>query len=101
MRTIFEELMADRLADGVAVSDDKVRMRRERTASVLRQLREAQNLTQADLAELLYVSQERVSAIERGELARAQIDTLRRYVRALGGELCVEVHLNDERIQIG
>ncbi|MFJ5957277.1 hypothetical protein ACIQC5_15140 [Paenarthrobacter sp. NPDC092416] len=31
---------------------------------------------------------------------RAQVDTLRKYVEALGGRLCVEVELGDERIQI-
>jgi hypothetical protein len=42
----------------------------------------------------------RVSNIEHGDLERVQIDTLRRYVEAVGGALRVEVELGDERFQI-
>ena len=38
--------------------------------------------------------------IEHGDLERVQIDTLRRYVEAVGGALRVEVELGDERFQI-
>ncbi|MGO4587240.1 hypothetical protein AB4Z38_25675 [Arthrobacter sp. 2RAF6] len=41
-----------------------------------------------------------MSRIERGDVDRAQIDTLRKYVEAVGGRLRVEVELGDERIQI-
>jgi len=67
---------------------------------VLRKLRHSKNLTQAELADMLYVTQERVSALERGGVGRAQIATLRRYVEALGGRLHVEVDLDGERINI-
>jgi hypothetical protein len=46
------------------------------------------------------MSQNRVSMIERGDIERAKVDTLRRYVEAVGGELRIEVELGDERIQI-
>jgi hypothetical protein len=36
----------------------------------------------------------------RGEVGHTQIDTLRRYVDALGGQLRIEVDLGDDRIQI-
>jgi len=68
--------------------------------NVLRNLRHSKNLTQAELADLLYVTQERVSALERGGVARAQIGSLRRYVEALGGRLHVEVDLDGERHEI-
>lgn len=68
--------------------------------NALRNLRHSQNLTQAELADLLYVTQERVSALERGGVARAQIGSLRRYVEALGGRLHIEVDLNGERHEI-
>lgn len=67
---------------------------------VLRRLRHRKNLTQAELADLLYVTQERVSAMERSGVARTQIGTLRRYVEALGGRLQIEVNLDGERIAI-
>jgi predicted XRE-type DNA-binding protein len=68
--------------------------------NVLRNLRHSKNLTQAELADIMYVTQERVSALERGGVARAQIGTLRRYVEALGGRLRIEVELDCELIDI-
>jgi predicted XRE-type DNA-binding protein len=68
---------------------------------VLRRLRHSKNLTQGELADMLYVTQERVSAMERGGVNRAQIGTLRRYVEALGGRLHIEVDLDGEKIEIG
>jgi transcriptional regulator with XRE-family HTH domain len=65
----------------------------------LRELREALNLTQVELAYLLDVSQNRVSRLEHGDLERTQVDTLRRYVEAVGGRLHVEVEIGDRRIQ--
>ena len=67
---------------------------------VLRRLRHSKNLTQAELAGMLCVTQERISAMERGGVNRAQIGTLRRYVEALGGRLHIEVGLDGERIKI-
>lgn len=66
----------------------------------LRKLRESLHLTQSELAAELQVSQNRVSTIERGDLAKAQLDTLRRYVQALGGTLNREVQLGDETFKI-
>lgn len=52
----------------------------------LGRLRHERQLTQADLGATLGMSQRRVSSIERsGE--ELQLDTLRRYVEGLGGEL--------------
>ncbi|TDF91524.1 transcriptional regulator [Arthrobacter terricola] len=47
----------------------------------------------------LCVSQNRVSRIEHGDIGRPQVDTLRKYVAAVGGRLRVEVEPGDERIQ--
>jgi transcriptional regulator with XRE-family HTH domain len=66
----------------------------------LRDLRQASDLTQVEVAERLQVSQNRVSRIEHGDLERVQVDTLRRYVEALGGTLHVDVEIGDERIKI-
>ena len=67
----------------------------ESRAYRLREMREAQKLTQTDVAEVLEVSQRRVSEIERGECDRIKLDTLRRYVQALGGTLRVEAHVGE------
>ncbi|MGO4187372.1 helix-turn-helix domain-containing protein [Pseudarthrobacter sp. TAF60_1] len=78
----------------------KKRIVEEVRANRLRELREASELTQVELAGRLHVSQNRVSRIEHGDIDRAQVDTLGKYVEALGGRLRVEVELGDERIQI-
>jgi transcriptional regulator with XRE-family HTH domain len=96
----MEELLAKRPVDRAAVDAHKKRILDEVRAYRLRELREASELTQVELAGRLHVSQNRVSRIEHGDIDRAQVDTLRKYVEALGGRLRVEVELGDERIQI-
>ncbi|GAA1871836.1 hypothetical protein GCM10009715_18400 [Paeniglutamicibacter psychrophenolicus] len=66
----------------------------------MRELREASDLTQVQLAGRLQVTQNRVPRIEHGDIERTQVDTLRKYVEAIGGKLRVEVELGDELIQI-
>lgn len=100
MAKSIEDLLAKRPVDRIAVDARKKRMVDEVRAYRLRELREASELTQVELAGRLHVSQNRVSRIEHGDIDRAQVDTLRKYVEALGGRLRVEVELGDERIQI-
>lgn len=100
MAKTLEDLLRERPVDRARVDALKKRMLDEVRAYRLRELREASQLTQIDLADRLNVSQNRVSRIERGDIERAQVDTLRRYVEAVGGRLRVEVELGDERIQI-
>ncbi len=100
--------MAKRVSDIVrrrpvnrrAVDTHKRRMLDEVRAYQLRELREAAELTQVELAARLDVSQNRVSRLEGGDLERSQIDTLRRYVEALGGTLHVEVEYAGKRIEL-
>lgn len=98
--TTLEELLLLRPVDRVAVEAHKRRMLDEVRAYRLRDLRQASDLTQVEVAERLQVSQNRVSRIEHGDLERVQVDTLRRYVEALGGTLHVDVEIGDERIKI-
>ena len=98
--TTLDDWLKKRPVNRGAVDAHKARMRGELRAHALRELREAQGLTQTQLAGLLHVSQNRVSALERGEVEHTQVDTLRRYIDALGGQLRIEVDLGDERIQI-
>lgn len=69
-------------------------------ARTLRQIREASDITQVQLAAAMGVAQTRVSVIERSDVTRTSIDTLRRYVAALGGHLHLEVELAGERIPL-
>jgi transcriptional regulator with XRE-family HTH domain len=100
MAKSLDELVRDRPVDRAQVDGHKRRMLEEVRAYRLRELREASDLTQVELAARLDVSQNRVSRIEHGDIERAQVDTLRKYVEAVGGHLRVEVELGDERIQI-
>lgn len=79
-----------------AVDRHKARMRDEVRAFRLRELRAAQSLTQVQVAALAHIRQSRVSSIENGDIGSAQVNTLRKYVSALGGELDITVRLGDE-----
>jgi ribosome-binding protein aMBF1 (putative translation factor) len=100
MAKSLDEFVRDRPVDRAQVDAHKRRMLEEARAYRLRELREASGLTQVELAARLGVSQNRVSRIEHGDIERAQVDTLRKNVEAVGGHLRVEVELGDERIQI-
>ena len=70
------------------------------TGHVLRELRKQQRLSQAQVASIMGVSQRRVSAIERGEVARTEVHTIASYVQALGGHLQLDATVNGETTTI-
>jgi predicted transcriptional regulator len=98
--TNLEQLKQRRPGRRDVVEAHKERMIAESRAWRLRELREQFDLTQVELAAELDVSQNRVSAIERGDLDKTQVDTLRRYIAALGGQLKLEVQVGDETFQL-
>jgi transcriptional regulator with XRE-family HTH domain len=94
-RTLAEQLQ-HRPVDGERVSAIEAELRRKIRATRLKELRASLAVTQTALAEQLSVSQNRVSQIERGNIERTQVETLRRYIEALGGELIVEARFGSE-----
>jgi predicted XRE-type DNA-binding protein len=58
-------------------------------------LRERTKLSQQDVADRMGVSQPRVSKIEQGDPEQMELETLRRYVAALGGHLRVVADFDD------
>ena len=98
--TNLDQLKQRRPARCEKVDAHKDRMIAETRAWRLRELREQFDLTQVELAAELDVSQNRVSRIERGDIDKTQVDTLRRYVEALGGKLRLEVQVGDDTFQI-
>lgn len=96
----LSDLLRERPVNGAAVQAHKKRMRNEMRAYRLREIREALSLTQVEMAKRLRVSQNRVSQLEQGDLDRTQVDTLRRYAQALGGDLRVEVEFEGERVEL-
>ncbi|HEV8561006.1 MAG TPA: helix-turn-helix transcriptional regulator [Actinophytocola sp.] len=60
--------------------------------------RKQRGLTQAQLAEVMGVTPGRVSQIERGEVST--IDTIARYVQALGGRLDLVANFDDHTVTV-
>ncbi|QBI56679.1 helix-turn-helix domain-containing protein [Streptomonospora litoralis] len=77
------------------------RLRAETRAYRLAEIRQAYGIDQSALAHTLGVSQSRVSRIERGELDRSEIATVRSYVEALGGEIAIVARFGDDSITVG
>ncbi|OMC06028.1 XRE family transcriptional regulator [Mycobacterium sp. NS-7484] len=55
---------------------------------------------QADVAELMGVSQARVSKLESGDLSRTELGTLQSYVAALGGQLRVVADFGESSVEL-
>jgi predicted XRE-type DNA-binding protein len=66
----------------------------------LAEARKRRRLSQAQVAEAMGVTQGRVSQIEHGELGDAEVDTLKRYAAAIGGQLRLVVDFGDDLVQI-
>lgn len=99
-----ESVRAERVANGL-IDEERLaeigeKMRAEVRAHRLAEVRERHNVSQTDLAKRIGVSQSRISRLERGDLGRAGVPTLRGYVEALGGEIEVVAKFGDERIVI-
>ncbi|MFE9825157.1 XRE family transcriptional regulator [Streptomyces sp. NPDC005791] len=67
----------------------------------LAELRKRQHTTQVQVAEVMGVTQARVSHIEKGQLERSEVDTLAAYVKALGGKLKIVADFGDETYVLG
>lgn len=80
------------------VSEQQMEEARKRTqaaidAYTLKEARKAASMTQVQIAEAMGVSQNRVSRMEKGDVGSMSIDSLRRYVEALGGKLTMVADL--------
>ncbi|MBP2319727.1 putative transcriptional regulator [Kibdelosporangium banguiense] len=66
----------------------------------LAELRQQAGLTQTDIARIMGVSQARISQLEHGDAHQLEVDTIRRYVTALGGALKIVVDFADHEVTI-
>lgn len=87
------------------ITDEQMQVARRRTrehidACVLRQARQACEMTQVELAGTMGVSQNRVSRMENGDLAAMTLDTIRRYVEALGGTVSLVANLPSGKVTL-
>jgi predicted XRE-type DNA-binding protein len=96
----LEELKEQRPVDEDHVTTLRDEMLAQSRAHRLAELRRTRHLTQREVAAELGIDQSRVSRIERGDLGRTELGTLAAFVRALGGELEVNVRVDEERHQL-
>ena len=87
------------------ITEEQMQSARERTrayigADVLRTARTEGGMTQAQLAQTMGVSQNRISRMENGDMAAMSLDTIRRYVEALGGKLSLVADLPSGKIML-
>ncbi|WP_112248324.1 helix-turn-helix domain-containing protein [Kribbella monticola] len=100
----WKEVRAERIATPEAearVSALKEEVRAEQRAYRLAEVRKQHGMTQLQLAESLHITQAAVSSIERGELSRSELSTIRKYVEALGGKVEIVANFGDERLVLG
>lgn len=67
----------------------------------LAELRKEMHKSQATVGAAMGVSQRRVSAIEHGDVERAELSTIRAYVSALGGTVKVVADFGDRSVVLG
>ena len=87
------------------ITEQQMAEARERTqaaidAYTLKEARKAASMTQVQMAEAMGVSQNRVSRMEKGEVGSMSVDSLRRYVEALGGKLTMVADLPSGTVSI-
>lgn len=101
----WSEVRAQALRDGQVNEERVAELKGAALAQVrahrLAEVRSATGLNQEELSKRLGISQSRVSRIERGDLEKTELATLRAFVRALGGDIEVTVKLGEERFLIG
>jgi DNA-binding XRE family transcriptional regulator len=95
MSVTLEQQLAHRPIDEAELEEMVQDLQQQVRAFRLREVREAQAMTQVEMAAELGVGQNRVSAIERGDIDHTQVSTLRRYVESLGGRLSIEAAFRD------
>ena len=91
MARSYKELQAK--MDPASRADNERRVREELRRMALEELRDARQLTQADMAEMLDVPQSSISRIE--QRADMYLSTLRNYIHAVGGELRIQAVFPD------
>lgn len=92
--TTFEDWSARQNFDEDKIAKGVRKLYREILQYKLKELRKLQGLTQQQLADNLGVTQNRISKLEALDLDRAELQTIRSYIDALGGALSLIVELD-------
>ena len=96
--TTMDEVLRQAPVSAAAMNKARRRTREFVFGFNLREVRRRIGISQVELARTLGVSQNRVSQLERGGIDKTQLDTLMRYVEALGGTLTVSAKFGEESI---
>lgn len=100
-RDIRAEAIEQGRADPARADTTRKEMRDAVRAHRLSEIRRALGHSrQADVAELMGVSQARVSKLESGDLSHTELGTLQAYIAALGGHLRIVVAFDDNVIEL-
>lgn len=86
---VYDPDEAKRTVSPQALTEARAQLDADVAAYQLAEIRKAQGRTQTQVADYMGVSQKRVSAIESADLAKTEVDTIARYVEALGGRVRV------------
>ncbi|MEU4448077.1 XRE family transcriptional regulator [Actinosynnema sp. NPDC050801] len=108
MTRSWKDVKADKARHDVEAGRDVAQARedaRTRTQAFilgfrLARLREQRGLSQSQVAARMGISQPRVSQLERGEVDQLVVETLHRYVAALGGHLRVVADFDDHDVTV-
>ena len=98
MTSEWQDVRGRRKPRAEQVAAHRSRLEGQVRAYRLREVREEQGLTQVELAARMHVSQPSVSALERGDLDRAGLSTVKAYVEALGGHVEIIAEFGDNKI---
>ncbi|MFJ1539206.1 helix-turn-helix domain-containing protein [Micromonospora chalcea] len=101
MASNWRDVRARANLDESKVAEHAARMRGEIRAARLAEVRQRHEMSQTQVAELMGVSQARVSAIEKGELPATEIGTIAKYIAAIGGKLQIVADFGDEKLVLG
>lgn len=87
------------------ITDEQMDIARAHTreridAYALKEARLSRDITQVELAHAMGVSQNRVSRMENGDLATMSLDTIKRYIEALGGKLSLVADLPSGKVTL-
>lgn len=99
-REVRAEALATGKLDKKRLAEGTDRLLNEVIAHRLVEMREETGLSQRAVAKCMGVSQARVSKIERGEIDKTEVATIRSYVAAIGGEVEIVAKFGPEHIVV-
>ncbi|TQF02821.1 helix-turn-helix domain-containing protein [Kitasatospora acidiphila] len=97
----WKDVRPNVVTDPQRVAAHREKLDAEVRAYRLAEIRREQDLTQAEVAEIIGITQPNVSRLESGALDTAALATIRAYVEALGGQLRMVADFGDRTLTIG